>query len=86
VLGPRDRPDFLIDGRIVVECKGPRHREGAVLRQLDRYAAHERVEWIVLATARAMRMPDEFVFRSTGRRVPVTTSSISGGLGCERAR
>lgn len=58
-LGPADRPDFLIDGRIVVEVKGPRHRAPAVLRQLERYAAYPEVEAIVLATSRAMRMPAE---------------------------
>ncbi|HEX7887558.1 MAG TPA: hypothetical protein VF474_16410 [Phenylobacterium sp.] len=56
-LGPGDRPDFLIDGRIVVEVKGRRHRGPAVLRQLERYAAHPQVEAIVLATSRAMTMP-----------------------------
>lgn len=56
-LGPGDRPDFLIDGWIVVEVKGPRHRAPAVLRQLGRYADYPEVEAIVLATARAMVMP-----------------------------
>lgn len=56
-LGPGDRPDFLIDGRIVVEVKGPRHRAPAVLRQLGRYADYPEVEAIVLVTARAMVMP-----------------------------
>lgn len=56
-LGPGDRPDFLIDGRIVVEVKGPRHRAPAVQRQLERYALHPCVEAIILATSRAMHMP-----------------------------
>lgn len=56
-LSGRDRPDFLIDGRIVIEVKGDRHRQPAVLRQLARYAEHRQVEAIILATSRAMRMP-----------------------------
>lgn len=56
-LGPGDRPDFLVDGRIVIEVKGPRHQASAVLRQLARYAAYPEVETIILATSRAMHMP-----------------------------
>lgn len=75
-LGPGDRPDFLIDGRIVIEVKGMRHRGPAVLRQIERYAAHAQVEWIIVATARAMRLPKAFAWRSTDRRVPVTTINL----------
>ncbi|SLC73459.1 hypothetical protein [Mycobacteroides abscessus] len=48
-LCERDRPDFFVGGRIVVEVKlkTPRSR---VLRQLGRYAEHEKVEAIVLAS------------------------------------
>jgi hypothetical protein len=46
-----------VAGAIVVEAKGPRHREGPVLRQLARYAAYPEVEFLLLATSRAMRMP-----------------------------
>lgn len=56
-LQPRDRPDFFLAGGIVVELKGPRHRQPDVLRQLLRYAEDERVRDIVLCTARAMGMP-----------------------------
>lgn len=56
-LSGKDRPDFLIDGRIVIEVKGSRHRQPAVLRQLERYAGHAQVEAIILATSRAMHMP-----------------------------
>lgn len=76
VLSRRDRPDFLIDGRIVVEVKGPRHRSPDVIRQLERYASHERVEWIVLATARAMHIPNAIRWVADGRVVPVTTINL----------
>jgi hypothetical protein len=68
-LGPGDRPDFLIDGRIVVEVKGPRHRAPAVLRQLQRYAEHDQVEAIILATSRAMAMPWVVGLRAVPLRV-----------------
>lgn len=57
VLGPGERPDFMLSGGIVIEMKGPRHMQGPVLRQLGRYAAHDEVTALVLATARAMTMP-----------------------------
>lgn len=56
-LGPGDRPDFLLDGRVVVEVKGSRHQASSVRRQLTRYAAYPEVESLILATSRAMTMP-----------------------------
>lgn len=46
-----DRPDFLIDGCVVVEVK-MRASGSSVLAQLARYAAHERVKALVVATPR----------------------------------
>lgn len=57
-LSATDIPDFLIGGSIVIEVKGSRHQRPAVLRQLERYAAHDCVQFLILATSRAMRMPD----------------------------
>lgn len=57
-LGPGERPDFMVGG-IAVELKGPRHTATAVQRQLARYAAHDAVTGIVLASARAMAMPSQ---------------------------
>lgn len=75
-LGPGDRPDFLIDGRIVIEVKGAKHRGPAVLRQIERYASHPQVEWIIVVTARAMHLPKAFAWRETGRRVPVRVINL----------
>ncbi len=50
-LSPRDRPDFLVDGCVAVEVK-MRASGSAVLSQLVRYAAHGRVQAVVVATPR----------------------------------
>lgn len=73
-LGPGDRPDFLVDERIVVEVKGPRHRAGPTLRQLLRYAAYPQVEAIILVTARAMDMPPRL--EAEGRSLPLTVINL----------
>lgn len=56
-LGPRDIVDFLIDGRIVIEVKMNQAQPRAVVRQLERYAAHEGVEALLLATNRRVLLP-----------------------------
>lgn len=50
-LSAQARPDFLVDGRVVVEVK-MRAAGSEVLWQLGRYAAHERVEAIVVVSPR----------------------------------
>ena len=64
-LSARDRPDFLLDGGVVVEVKHNGATGGATLRQLRRYAEHAVVGSIILATGRAMDMPREI----NGKRV-----------------
>lgn len=58
-LSARDRPDFLIEGGVVVEVKHNGATASATLRQLCRYAEHGVVGSIILATGRAMDMPRE---------------------------
>ncbi|CDO91180.1 hypothetical protein AWC29_01305 [Mycobacterium triplex] len=50
-LTQRDRPDFLVDGCVALEVK-MRASGSSVLAQLARYAAHERVGALVVATPR----------------------------------
>lgn len=50
-LSPQARPDFLVDGRVVIEVK-MRASGSEVIWQLGRYAAHERIEAIVVASPR----------------------------------
>ncbi len=54
-LSASDIVDFMIDGVAVeVKIKGSARE---IYRQLERYAAHERVEALVLATNRPMGLP-----------------------------
>ncbi len=70
-LGPADRVDFWIGGRIALEVKGPRHQARPTLRQLARYAAHPEVEAVILATARAMSVPLALAGSAPGETVPI---------------
>jgi hypothetical protein len=56
-LSGRDRPDWLIDGRFVVEAKVYGAVRAKIVRQLERYAEHDLVEGIVLATGRSVALP-----------------------------
>lgn len=58
-LGPADRPDFFLEGGIVIEVKAARQRFPAIHRQLTRYAAHEAVTAMILASNTATIMPPE---------------------------
>jgi hypothetical protein len=56
-LSPGDIPDFMLPGGIVIEVKlrCPRRQ---VIRQLERYAKHERVTGFILVSNTAMSLPD----------------------------
>ncbi len=73
ILGPADRVDFFVDGRIAVELKirCPKRR---VLRQLERYASHDVVEGLVLASVNAVGIPP----RLEGKPVFVVPLGLSG--------
>ncbi len=70
-LGPKDRIDIMV-GPVGVEVKRATAQPRAVLRQLERYAAHESVRALVLASNRAMVLPGQIngkplLFASLGR-------------------
>lgn len=71
VLGPGERIDIMV-GPVGVEVKRNSAGRKATLRQLGRYAGHSRVEGLVLASNRAMRLVPEIAgkplaFASLGR-------------------
>lgn len=59
-LSDRDIPDFFIEGGVTIECK-MRHkaRKKDVYKQLCRYAEHQEVTALVLASNISMGLPAE---------------------------
>lgn len=55
-LGARDVPDFMIHG-VAVEVKMNAASPRAIVRQLERYAAHDEVRSLILLTNRAVILP-----------------------------
>ena len=73
-LSPRDIPDFLVEGGVVVECKlRGKSRKIDVYQQLMRYAAHPKVTAIVLASNNVMGLPQEIDSK------PLYAASLSRG-------
>lgn len=68
-LGPHERIDILV-GAIGIEVKVA-SSAAAVLEQLQRYAAHDRIEALVLVTTKWQRLPSE-----VGGK-PLTTVSLA---------
>lgn len=66
VLGPSERPDFMVDGRLLVEVKVHGAQRRAIERQLMRYADYRDVEALILATNVSMRMHRAPAFRRIG--------------------
>lgn len=57
-LSARDVPDFLIQG-VAVEVKMNAASPRAIIRQLERYAAHDKVRSLILLSNRAVVLPAE---------------------------
>ena len=56
-LGPADRIDFLAGG-VGIEAKA-RYGKRAIYRQLERYAAQDAIEALILVTGTALGLPAE---------------------------
>ena len=56
-LSHADRIDFIVGEDVGIEVKLGNARPGDVLRQLERYAAHPRLEALILLTNRALALP-----------------------------
>lgn len=57
-LSARDVPDFLIQG-VAVEVKMNAASPRAIVRQLERYATHDKVRSLILLSNRAVVLPAE---------------------------
>lgn len=58
VLGPGDRPDFMVDGGIALEVKLKASKR-AIYRQCERYCKYDAVKGIILISGTAMGFPRE---------------------------
>ena len=57
-LAPGERIDFMIAGGVGIEAKA-RYAKRQTIRQLERYAAIDEVEALILVTGTAMGLPRE---------------------------
>lgn len=73
VLGPGERVDFLVNESIAVELK-IRAAKRVIYRQMQRYAAHERVDSLILVTACATGLPGTL----NGKPVYVVSLGLTG--------
>lgn len=73
-LSDEDIPDFLLTDGICVEVK-LRGQRRSIYRQLERYAAHDKVKGIILATSICMRLPENIQ-----GKLALTTSLSRGWL------
>ncbi len=73
-LSPKDIPDFLIAGGVVVECKmRNKSKKMDIFRQLARYAAYPEVTAIIVASNVSMGLPPEI------EGTPLFAASLSQG-------
>jgi hypothetical protein len=70
-LSAKDRPDFMSED-VAIEAKA-RYGKKKIYRQLERYAAHDRVKALILVTNTAMGMPPEI----NGKPVYVVSTGLS---------
>lgn len=73
-LSDADIPDFFLADGICIEVK-VRGQRKSIYRQLARYAAHEQVKGIILATSVCMRLPENIC-----GKLALTTSLSAGWL------
>lgn len=59
LLTPESRPDFYLTSGLVIEVKIA-SSTAEVMRQVARYASHEKVSGILLVTSRQHRLPESF--------------------------
>jgi hypothetical protein len=55
-LGPEDRIDFLVDGRIGIEAK-TRYPRRRIFRQLERYCENNQFDALILITGTYLGLP-----------------------------
>ncbi len=73
-LNAEDIPDFLLPGGIVIECKmRGKARKIDVFHQLERYAKHDQVKVIILATNLSIGLPSSLCGK------PLYFASLSAG-------
>ena len=72
VLGPGDRPDFMLEDGIVIEVKLKAGKR-AIYRQCARYCEYDAVKGLILVSATAMGFPEEINGKSTW------VASLGGG-------
>lgn len=76
-LSPKDRPDFEVEtvgGLVLIEVKHKRAKLPEIVAQIARYAAHEQVAGIILATGMS-----RVEVRDLGLRVPVELVQLGRG-------
>lgn len=64
MLGPGDRPDFMLEGGVAIEVKLKASKR-AIYRQCERYCAYDQVKGLILVSATAMGFPEEIHGKST---------------------
>jgi len=72
MLGPGDRPDFMLEGGVAIEVKLKASKR-AIYRQCARYCEYDAVKALILVSATAMGFPEEINGKSTW------VASLGGG-------